>query len=128
MVAGISIGLLQVLAAVLVPVALLILNWLRSRVEDVEQTVDGELSEVNDRLDKLEDTKARRRETLFGGEDDPLSVGLTREVKNLKDDFETEVEVLKKRLEEIQDEQEALAEEADRIKERLNALESAVDD
>jgi len=71
----------------------------------------------HNRLIELEKQSQTREQVVYGGDNNPLNLGLVKEIKALKEDFE-----------EYERKQKELQKKKDKLFERIQALEREVDD
>jgi len=69
------------------------------------------------RIRNLEDADEDREAVVYGGDNNPLNIGLVKEVKSLKEDFETAA-----------DDRRELREQQREIIERLDGIEKKIDE
>jgi len=72
---------------------------------------------IHKRLSKLEEESRTREQVVYGGENNPLNLGLVKEIKSLKEDFE-----------DYEKKQKKLEDEKEKLFDRLQALEKEIDD
>ena len=72
---------------------------------------------IHKRLSKLEEESRTREKVVYGGENNPLNLGLVKEIKSLKEDFE-----------DYEKKQKKLEDEKEKLFDRLQALEKEIDD
>lgn len=71
---------------------------------------------LHKRLSTLEEESRTREQVVYGGENNPLNLGLVKEIKSLKEDFEK-----------YQEEQSELQDKKQELIERMEALEQEIE-
>lgn len=79
---------------------------------------------LHKRLSKLEEESKTREKVVYGGENNPLNLGLVKEIKSLKQDFEE----YERRQKELEDEKQELFDRLQSLEKEIENYENEEDD